>query len=50
MWLQLRRRIIPWCLRPGCWEESMSSFGRGRGNVCPGHFMAALMAEVEDEP
>lgn len=40
-WLNLRRRILPWCMRGGCWHRSLRVNGR-RGNLCPVHAWQAL--------
>lgn len=53
-YLLLRKRLIPWCIRPGCWEKSYTPkiarkgiFG-GRGNVCAKHLLKTLLEDLED--
>lgn len=55
-YLMLRKQLIPWCMRSGCWNRSSVMPKRvvqgrrvgGRGNVCPGHLIEALMTNLED--
>jgi hypothetical protein len=51
-WLAVRRRILPWCMRRGCWAPSVVSSRNGlprRGNVCAHHFWRSLERLFEDE-
>jgi len=41
-WLGIRKRIVPWCMRPGCWHHSYVQPKHGRGNLCAQHFWEAL--------
>lgn len=53
-YLQARKRVIPWCIMPGCWEASSVSPVRiirgrrmgGRGNVCAVHAMQNLLRDI----
>lgn len=49
-WLAVRRRVLPWCMRRGCWKRSVLLRGV-RGNLCPSHAWEAIerFALSEDE-
>lgn len=56
-YLTIRRHVLPWCMRRGCWQDSYLASLRGqthRGNLCALHMwesIQAMIAEVEsDEP
>lgn len=46
-WLPLRARLLPWCMRPGCWEPSYLLHRPlrppHRGNLCTTHFWESLL-------
>lgn len=50
-YLNLRRRVVPWCMERGCWEPShvLTFKGRAphRGNRCAVHLWIAINAEVQ---
>jgi len=48
-YLKLRRVLLPWCMRPGCWKHSYVSNKGRRGNLCPVHAWEAIQTALNDE-
>lgn len=52
-WLRIRRRILPWCMVPGCWEPSHVLVTKTRplhrGNLCAVHFWEHLQEALSEE-
>jgi hypothetical protein len=48
LWLTVRKSLVPWCIRPGCWARSVESPTTGRGNICARHLLAIIMGASTD--
>lgn len=48
-WLDIRKRVLPWCLTRGCWERSWVNKDGSRGNLCPVHFWMALLCMDDND-
>lgn len=46
LWLKVRRRLLPWCMKRRCWERSYVLTPKNRpphrGNLCAVHFSEHL--------
>lgn len=53
LWLSLRARLLPWCVRPGCWLPSYVVHSKlrppHRGNLCASHYWQAICASLAED-
>lgn len=51
LYLKARSRIVPWCMRPGCWERSETRFSKDeRGNLCAVHLWQSIREWCDVDP
>jgi len=49
LYLKVRSRIVPWCMRPGCWERTESFAGK-HSNMCPVHIWQSIQELCGEDP